>query len=63
VEKGEFSAADLIQRTGWRKSKTYEVLARAEELGCIAQTDQHGKYRYIKPTEAAMLNLPETIPE
>ncbi len=29
----DFSVADLLQGTGWKQSKTYQVLARSEELG------------------------------
>ena len=35
----DFRASDLIEKTGWGKSKVYAVIARAEELGCIAETE------------------------
>lgn len=61
-QKGNtFSAADLISATGWCKSKTYEVLRRSEELGCIAETDIRGRYRLLRKQAEAPLNLPSKV--
>ena len=35
-----FTVPDLMQKTGWGKSKTYEVRDRAEELGCIVSAEE-----------------------
>lgn len=56
-----FSVADLIQKTGWRKSKTYEVLGRAEELGCIAPAEDRGRYRLLTKHVEPPLSLPAKI--
>jgi len=56
-----FSVADLLQKTGWHKSKTYEVLARAEELGCVAQAEDRGRYRLLTNHVEPPLSLPAKI--
>jgi len=58
--QAEFTVADLLAKLDWGKSKTYEVLKRAEELGCIADTER-GRYRFLRATESGSLNLPETV--
>jgi len=35
--EGSITAADIIAGTGWGKSKAYELLKRAEELGCMVE--------------------------
>jgi hypothetical protein len=57
----DFSVADLMQETRWGKSKTYQVLDRAEELGCIAQGDIRGRYRLVHKQTEAPLNLPPKV--
>jgi hypothetical protein len=59
---GGFIMADLIEKLKWGKTKAYEVMKRCEELGSIAQTEQ-GRYKFLKPIEAGLLALPESIPE
>ena len=61
LSKGEFTVVDLLLQTGWRKSKTYEVLGRAEELGCIVRAEQTGRYRLSTKELDAPLKLPEKI--
>jgi hypothetical protein len=57
-----FSVVDLIGRIRWGKSKTYKVLNRAEELGCIAET-KRGVYRFLRSSLLPPLNLPEKVTE
>ena len=59
--KGSFRSSDLIEKTGWGKSKVYMVLARAEELGCIAETEIRGVYKFIRNSTVPPLELPEVI--
>jgi hypothetical protein len=59
--KGTFRVSDLIEKTGWGKSKVYMVLARAEELGCIAETDIRGIYHFIRNSAVPPLELPDAI--
>ena len=56
-----FSVADLIQATGWGKSKTYQVFARAEEVGCIVGAENRGRYRLLRKNTDAPLSLPPKI--
>lgn len=56
-----FSVADLMQKTGWRKSKTYDVLNRAEELGCIAPAADRGHYRLATKHVEHPLTLPTKL--
>jgi len=56
-----FSIADLIEATGWRKSKTYQVHARAEELGYIAPAEGWGRYRLMTTRDEGALNLPAKV--
>jgi hypothetical protein len=58
----EFSVGQLMQKTGWGKSKTYEVLARAEELGSVCKTEGWGKYGFIRQLNASPLTLPDKLP-
>jgi hypothetical protein len=58
----EFSVAELVRETGWGKSKVYQVLQRAEELGCVCQAQGWGKYRFIRALNRSNLNLPDTLP-
>lgn len=57
----EFPVADLITETGWGKSKTYEVMGRAEEFGCIAEGDRRGRYRLIRNHAEPPLALPAKV--
>jgi hypothetical protein len=59
--KRDFRASDLIEKTGWGKSKLYMVLARAEELGCIAETEVRGVYNFIRNSAVPPLELPDAI--
>jgi hypothetical protein len=56
-----FSVPDLISKTGWGKSKTYQVLARAEELGCIVEADTRGRYRLLREHTESPLSLPPKV--
>jgi hypothetical protein len=57
----DFSAASLIREIGWGKSKTYQVLGRAEELGCIVDAEARGRYRLLRNHVEAPLTLPSKI--
>jgi len=56
---GTFRVSDLIEKTGWGKSKAYQVLVRAEELGRIAETETRGVYRFIRNSAVPPLELPD----
>lgn len=58
---GDFSVADLMGKTGWGKSKTYLVLGRAEELGCIVENEKRGRYRLLRENPEETLNLPTKL--
>ena len=60
ARKPEFRASDLIERTGWGQSKVYAVLDRAEELGCLAESDR-GIYRFIRRSIVPPLTLPDSV--
>jgi hypothetical protein len=56
-----FRIPDVIRETGWGKSKAYQVLARAEELGCIAEAEKRGYYRFVRSSEIPPLELPKEL--
>jgi hypothetical protein len=56
-----FPVADLIRETGWGKSKTYQILARAEDLGCIVEAESRGRYQLLRKQAEVPLNLPTKI--
>jgi hypothetical protein len=58
---GEFRVPDLMHKTGWHKTKAYEVLSRAEELGCIAEGEGRGCYVYVQSSAESPLALPADI--
>jgi DNA primase len=60
-ENSAFRASDLIEATGWGKSKVYAVLQRAEELGCIAETETRGIYSFIRSSAVPPLKLPDEV--
>ena len=59
--KGTFRVSDLVEKTGWGKSKVYMVLTRAEEVGCIAETEVRGVYSFIRNSAVPPLQLPDGI--
>ena len=59
--QNDFRISDLVQKTGWGKSKVYAVIGRAEELGCIAETDIRGIYHFILNSAVPPLELPDAI--
>jgi hypothetical protein len=61
IDSSEFSVADLMGKTGWRHSKTYEVLDRAKELGCIAEGERRGSYRLLRTYAEPPLTLPPKV--
>jgi hypothetical protein len=61
VGKEEFTVVELMEKTGWKKTKTYEVLARAEELGNIVPTEVRGKHRLFTKHTEPPLALPSKI--
>jgi hypothetical protein len=59
--KGDFRVSDMMAKTGWGQSKTYAVAERAKELGCIAETETRGVYRFVRSSAVPPLELPEAI--
>jgi DNA-binding IclR family transcriptional regulator len=57
----EFSIADLMAKTGWKKTKAYEMASRAEELGCIAEGERRGSYRLVRAHSEPPLSLPDKL--
>jgi DNA-binding IclR family transcriptional regulator len=57
----EFSVTEIMLTMGWKKSKAYEVLNRAEELGCIAEGEKRGRYSLLRHSVETPLNLPDKI--
>jgi hypothetical protein len=57
----EFRVSDLMEKTGWGKSKVYAVVSRAEELGCVAETETRGIYHFIRNSAVPPLELPNAI--
>ena len=57
----EFSIADLMAKTGWKKTKAYEMLSRAEELGCVAEGDRRGRYKLVRGHSDPPLALPDKV--
>jgi hypothetical protein len=57
----EFSIADLMTRTGWKKTKAYEMLNRAEELGCVAEGEGRGRYKLGRTGSEPSLALPDKV--
>jgi hypothetical protein len=60
---GDFTVGQLMERIGWGQSKVYEVLRRALDRSCIAETDNRGQYRFLRRIPAAETSLPETVTE
>ncbi len=56
-----FKVGDLIETSGWKKSKTYELVKRAMENGCIVDTETNGQYRFVRGSAVPPLNLPESV--
>jgi len=61
AREGSFTAADIIAGTGWGKSKAYELLKRAEELGCVVEAGERSKYRFVRSSTVPPLNLPDEL--
>jgi len=57
----DFRISDLVEKLGWGKSQVYEVLGRAEELGCVAETESRGVYHFIRNSAVPPLELPDEI--
>jgi hypothetical protein len=57
----DFPVADLQANLGWGHTKTYEVLNRAKDLGCVADTETRGLYRFLHGLMESPLDLPETV--
>ena len=59
--KHEFSVGQLMGKIQWGKTKTYEVLNRAEEHGYVAPGEKRGWYKFLRFGEDSSLRLPDTI--
>jgi hypothetical protein len=57
----KFTVADLMAETDWGKSKLYEVLARAENMGFIVPADHRGEYRFLTKHMQSPLKLPTKV--
>lgn len=57
----DFTVVELMEKLGWRKTKTYEVLERAEDRGYVASAS-YGRYRFVKDATTSGLMLPEDLP-
>ena len=57
----EFSVGDLMPFLGWGHTKTYELLKRAQETGCIAEGESRGRYKFLRDHPSPTLKLPDTI--
>lgn len=58
---GEFTVADVMSKTGWGKSKTYEILQRAEDLGHVAPSLTRGFYRFLRDIRELDFKLPDRL--
>jgi len=56
-----FNVADLMRELRWGKSKVYEVLARAEDLGCVGKTEGWGRYAFLRRNSDDAIELPSGI--
>jgi hypothetical protein len=62
LRDAEFNVPELMEATRWGQSKTYEVLARAQELGHVAHTDRRGYYKLLgEVRDHPTLALPEVL--
>lgn len=59
--KAEFTVAHLMERTGWGQTKTYGVLNRTLDLGCMVQGDVRGYFRLLSVSSPPPLKLPERV--
>jgi ABC-type dipeptide/oligopeptide/nickel transport system ATPase component len=59
--ESEFRIPDVMGVTGWGKTKTYDLIDRAEEIGCIAESETKGTYRHIRDSAIPPLNLPDKL--
>jgi hypothetical protein len=57
-----FSVADLMGQLRWGKTKVYEVLSRAQDLGCIAPDEfQRGRFVLLRAEADPALDLPPDV--
>jgi hypothetical protein len=56
----KFSVSEMMARTGWRKTKAYEVLAQLEEIGCVSSTER-GLYQLVRRMPEPDLELPKRL--
>jgi hypothetical protein len=56
-----FAVSDIMKELRWGQTKAYQILNRALEVGCIADGDRRGQYRYIRGTTDSLLQLPTTV--
>ena len=55
-----FSVEEMMQRAGWQKTKTYDVLARLGEIGCVTQ-QQRGTYKLVRRQPEPVVTLPPKL--
>lgn len=57
----DFTVTDLMAKIKWGKSKTYQVLGRAQELGCVGDGDRRRSHRFLRKHTESPLKLPPQI--
>jgi hypothetical protein len=56
-----FRVGEIMEDSGWGKTKAYELVKRASENGCIAETEKVGEYKFLEASAVPPLNLPDVI--
>lgn len=56
-----FTITDVMRQTGWGKTQAYTVNARALELGCIAESEERGRYILLRKQAEPPLALPDKV--
>lgn len=59
MARDDFSATELVRSLGWGKSKVYQVMGRAEELGCLAKVEGWGRYVFLRSHINEAIALPD----
>jgi hypothetical protein len=57
----EFSVAEMMKKTGWKKTKAYEVLLRLEDAAIVFPGERRGNYSLARKTIEPKLSLPEKV--
>src|SRR5262249_15961405 len=57
----KFSVEEMMQKTGWKKTKAYEVLKRLEDAGIVIPAEPRGAYVLARRMPEPKLTLPEKL--